>query len=38
MTGPGIGEIIFLDWAEVCFEGSVVKPMGKTVYFLCLMV
>jgi hypothetical protein len=38
MTGPGIGEIIFLDWSELYFGGSVVKPKGKTVYFLCPMV
>jgi integrase len=33
-----IGEILPLEWADVDFRGCVVKPKGKTVYFLCPMV
>jgi hypothetical protein len=33
-----IGEILSLEWADVAFRGCVVKPKGKTVYFLCPMV
>jgi len=31
-------DLLALEWSEVDFEGSKVKPKGKTVYFLSLMV